>query len=186
MLETPALFCTKVFFNDLNSANLVKANVQDKILRMKKCFHLFLQLFEMASVDSLLSIPEKKYINIVTLILQPTLWCKVCVVKRFYFIRIEIIRSCQEWSSKAASIAVAARRTVRVAEIWKIIGWRVAGSQVMTSSKCRTIRVTAVCGAFVIAVPPCLIELYRRPSRPVYQREQKGLWIVLIANATRL
>ena len=128
----------------------------------------------------------KKYINLVTLILQPTLWCKVCVVKRFYFIRIEIIRSCQEWSSKAASIAVAARRTVRVAEIWKIIGWRVAGSQVMTSSKCRTIRVTAVCGiAFVITVQSCLIELYRCPSWPVYQREQKGLWIVLIANATR-
>ena len=61
MLETPALFCTKVFFNDLNSANLMKANVQDKILRVKKCFHLFLQLFEMASVDSLLSIPEKIY-----------------------------------------------------------------------------------------------------------------------------
>ena len=129
----------------------------------------------------------KKYINLVTLILQPTLWCKVCVVKRFYFIRIEIIRSCQEWLSKAASIAVAARRTVRVAEIWKIIGWRVAGSQVMTSSKCRTIRVTAVCGiAFVITVQSCLIELYRCPSWPVYQREQKGLWIVLIANATRL
>ena len=129
----------------------------------------------------------KKITNIVTLILQPTLWCKVCVVKRFYFIRIEIIRSCQEWSSKAASIAVAARRTVRVAEIWKIIGWRVAGSQVMTSSKCRTIRVTAVCGiAFVITVQSCLIELYRCPSWPVYQREQKGLSIVLIANATRI
>ena len=143
----------------------------------------------MASVDSLLSLPEKKKLNIVTLILQPTLWCKVCVVKRFYFIRIELRWSCQEWLSKAASIAVAARRTVRVAEIWIIIitVWRVAGSQVMTSSKCRTIRVTAVCGiAFVITVPSCLIELYRCPSWPVHQREQKGLWIVLIANATRL
>ena len=128
----------------------------------------------------------KKIINIVTLILQPTLWCKVCVVKRFYFIRIEIIRSCQEWSSKAASIAVAARRTVRVAEIWTIIVWRGADLQVRTSSKCRTIRVTAVGGAFVIAVLSCLIELYRCPSWPVYQREQKGLWIVLIANATRI
>ena len=153
---------------------------------MKKCFDLFLQLFEMTSVDSLLSIPEKKNINIVTLILQPTLWCKVYVIKRFYFIRIEIIRSCQEWSSKAASIAVAARRTVRVAEIWKIIGWRVAGSQVMTSSKCRTIRVTAVCGIPERAVLSCLIELYRCPSWHVYQREQKGLCIVLIANATRI
>ena len=154
---------------------------------MKKCFDLFLQLFEMDSVDSLLSIPEKKILNIVTLILQPTLWCKVCVVKRFYFIRIEIIRSCQEWSSKAASIAVAARRTVRVAEIWIIIVWRATDMQIMTSSKCRTIRVTAVCGiVFVIAVPSCLIELYRCPSWPVYQREQKGLWIVLIANATRI
>ena len=127
----------------------------------------------------------KKYINLVTLILQPTLWCKVCVVKRFYFIRIEIIRSCQEWLSKAASIAVAARRTVRVAEIWIMIVWIAADFQVMTSSKCRTNTVTAICGiAFVIAVPSCLIELYRRPSWPVYQREQKGLCIVLI-EATR-
>ena len=125
---------------------------------------------------------------IVTLILQPTLWCKVCVVKRFYFIRIELRWSCQEWLSKAASIAVAARRTVRVAEIWIIIVWRVADLQVMTSSKCRTNIVTAVCGIpFVIAVvPSCLIELYRCPSWHVYQREQKGLWIVLIANATRI
>ena len=154
---------------------------------MKKCFDLFLQLFEMTSVDSLLSIPEKKNINIVTLILQPTLWCKVYVIKRFYFIRIEIIRSCQEWSSKAASIAVAARRTVRVAEIWIIIVWRGADLQVITSSKRRTKSVTSVCGiAFVIAVVPCLIELYRCPSWHVYQREQKGLCIVLIANATRI
>ena len=153
---------------------------------MIKCFSLFLQLFEMASVDSLLSIPEKKITNIVTLILQPTLWCKVCVVKRFYFLRIEIIRSCQKWSSKAASIAVAAWRTVRVAEIWIITVWRGADLQVSTYSKRRTIRVTAVCGAFVIAVLSCLIELYRCPSWPVYQREQKGLCIILIANATRI
>ena len=154
---------------------------------MKKCFDLFLQLFEMGSVDSLLSIPEKTFLNIVTLILQPTLWCKVCVVKRFYFIRIELIRSCQECLGKAASIAVASWWTVRVAEIWIIIiVWRVAGSQVMTSSKCRTIIVTAVCGVFVIAVLSCLLELYRCPSWHVYQREQKGLWIVLIADATRI
>ena len=153
---------------------------------MIKCFSLFLQLFEMASVDSLLSIPEKKITNIVTLILQPTLWCKVCVVKHFYFLRIEIIRSCQKWSSKAASIAVAAWRTVRVAEIWIITVWRGADLQVSTYSKRRTIRVTAVCGIpFVIAVS-CLIELYRCPSWPVYQREQKGLCIILIANATRI
>ena len=153
---------------------------------MIKCLSLFLQLFEMASVDSLLSIPEKKITNIVTLILQPTLWCKVCVVKRFYFLRIEIIRSCQKWSSKAASIAVAAWRTVRVAEIWIITVWRGADLQVSTYSKRRTIRVTAVCGIpFVIAVS-CLIELYRCPSWPVYQREQKGLCIILIANATRI
>ena len=160
-----------------------------------KCFDLFLQRFEMGLVKShngsclswfLTFDSWKKNINIVTLILQPTLWCKVCVVKRFYFIWIEIIRSCQEWSSKAASIAVAARRTVRVAEIWIRIVWRGADLQVISSSKCRTRRVTVVCGAFVIAVLSCLIELYRRPSWPVYQREQKGLCIVLIANATRL
>ena len=129
----------------------------------------------------------KKYINIVTLILQPTLWCKVCIVKRFYFIRIELIRSCQEWLSKAASIVVAARRTVRVAEIWIIIVWRVADFQVITSSKRRTNIVTAVYGIpIVIEILSCLTELYRCPSWPVYQREQKGLWIVLIANATRI
>ena len=162
----------------------MKANVPDKIYVGKSVLIYssnFLKWPQFISYFRFL----KKITNIVTLILQPTLWCKVCVVKRFYFIRTENRRSCQEWSSKAASITVAARRTVRVAEIWKIIGWRVAGSQVMTSSKCRTIRVTAVCGiAFVITVPSCLIELYRCPSWPVYQREQKGLCIVLI-EATR-
>ena len=123
--------------------------------------------------------------NIVTLysnaILQPTSWCKGCVVKRFYFIWIGIRRSCQKWLSKAVSIAVAARRTVRVAEI--CINWIISrrDSQVKTSSKRRTTRVTGVYGLrLVIAIQSCLIQLYRCPSWLVYQREQKGLWIVLI------
>ena len=162
------------------------ANVQDKIYVWKSVLIYssnFLNWPQLIPYFRFL----KKYINIVMLILQPTLWCKVCIVKRFYFIRIERIRSCQEWLSKAASIAVAARWTVRVAEIWIIIVWRVAGFQVMTSSKSRTTRVTAVCGIlFVRTVLSCLIELYRCPSWPVYQREQKGLCIVLIANETRI
>ena len=162
------------------------ANVQDKIYVWKSVLIYssnFLNWPQLIPYFRFL----KKYINIVMLILQPTLWCKVCIVKRFYFIRIERIRSCQEWLSKAASIAVAARRTVRVAEIWIIIVcvWRAADLQVMTSSKCRTNIVTAVCG-IPTAVLSCLIELYRCPSWPVYQREQKGLCIVLIANETRI
>ena len=164
----------------------MKANVPDKIYVGKSVLIYssnFLKWPQFISYFRFL----KKITNIVTLILQPTLWCKVCVVKRFYFIRIEMRRSCQKWSSKAASIVVAGRRTVRVAEIWIIIVWIGADLQVMTSSKCRTIRVTAVCGiAFVMAVLSSLIELYRCPSWPVYQREQKGLCIVLIANATRI
>ena len=162
----------------------MKANVPDKIYVGKSVLIYssnFLKWPQFISYFRFL----KKITNIVTLILQPTLWCKVCVVKRFYFIRIEMRRSCQKWSSKAASIVVAGRRTVRVAEIWIIIVWIGADLQVMTSSKCRTIRVTAVCGiAFVMAVLSSLIELYRCPSWPVYQREQKGLCIVLI-EATR-
>ena len=129
----------------------------------------------------LFSIPGKLYIIYTNAIPQPTLWCKGCVVKRFYFIRIGIRRSCQKWSSKAVSIAVAARRTVRVAEICR--NWIVPrrDSQVMTSSKRRTTRGTGVYGMqLVIAIQSCLIQLYRCPSWLIYQREQKGLWIVLI------
>ena len=53
------------------------------------------------------------------------------------------------------------------------------------SSKNRTKIVTAVRGMRLVrAVFSSLIELYRCPSWLVYQREQKGLWIVLI-EATR-
>ena len=170
MLETPALFCTKAFFNDL-SADVMTANVQDKIYVWKSLLIYTANFFNWPQFVPYFQF-LKKDINIVTLILQPTLWWKVCIVERFYFIRIERIRSCQKWLSKAASIAVAARWTVRVAEIWITIVWRAADMQVMTSSKCRTIIVTTVCGMpFVIAVLPCLIELYRCPTWPVYQRE---------------
>ena len=51
----------------------------------------------------------------------------------------------------------------------------------MTSSKSRTMKVTGVYGIqLVIAVRSCLIQLYRCPSWHVYQREQKGFWIVVI------
>ena len=51
----------------------------------------------------------------------------------------------------------------------------------MTSSKRRTIRETGVYGMqLVITIQSWLIELYRCPSWLIYQREQKGLWIVLI------
>ena len=187
MLETPELFCIKVSLTTLvlmswKQMFRTRSTYEKVFWFIPSTFWNGLSWF--LTFDS-----WKKSTNIVTLILQPTLWCKVCVVKRFYFIRIELIRSCQEWLSKAASIAVAARRTVRVAEIWIIIVcvWRAADLQVMTSSKCRTNIVTAVCGIpCVRAVLSCLIELYRCPSWPVYQREQKGLCIVLIANATRL
>ena len=63
-----------------------------------------------------------------------------------------------------------------------MIVWIVADLQVITSSKCRTNTVTAVCGiAFVIAVPSCLIELYRRPSWPsttAYPMNSKFLFSV--------
>ena len=133
-------------------------------------------------IDYLLfSIPGKLHVIYSNAILQPTLWCKGCVVKRFYFIRSEIIRSCQKWSSKAVSIAVAARRTVRVAEICRVEIVSRVDLQVMTSSKRRATRVTGVYGMRLeIAIQSCLIQLYRCPSWQVYQREQKGLWIVLI------
>ena len=129
----------------------------------------------------LFSVPGKLYIIYSNAILQPTSWCKGCVVKRFYFIHIGIRRSCQKWSSKAVSIAVAARWTVRVAEI--CMKWIVSrvDYEVFTSSKRRTVIGTGVYGMqLVIAIPSCLIQLYRCPSWLVYQREQKGLWIVLI------
>ena len=53
-------------FNDLSAYHESKCSGQD--LRRKNCFDLFLQLFEMTSVDSLPSIPEKKFLNIVTLL----------------------------------------------------------------------------------------------------------------------
>ena len=87
--------------------------------------------------------------------------------------------------NKGASKDVAARRTVRVAEIGiRIVGINI---QIMTSSKNRAKRrVTAVYGMrLVMAIQSCLIQLYRCPSWHVYQREQKGLWIVLIANTTK-
>ena len=90
-------------------------------------------------------------------------------------------RSCHECFSKFASKTVAAQGTVRVAEIWIRTTVCKVEVQVMTSSKRRTKRVTSEYGIPCDkAVPSCLPELYGCPSWHVYQREQKGLWIVPI------